>query len=446
MKKKKANWPYTRKLAVGFALIILAGSLILMLPIASREREWTSFLDALFTATSATCVTGLVVADTYQHWSLFGQLVILTLIQIGGLGFITIGAYISVLLKKKIGLRERTAIHESISTIEIAGVVRLVKRIIQGTLFFELIGAALLSVRFVPQFGAARGIYFGIFHSISAFCNAGFDLMGIREEYSSLVAYEGDVLVNLTIMGLIIVSGIGFLVWDDFGRNKFRFKKYLLHSKIMLVASGVLILSGAALFFLFERNGVLADMTVKEKILGALFASVSPRTAGFNTTDLGSMSDAARLLTMILMFIGGGSGSTAGGIKVTTAVVMLLMAGATIRSTPGVNIFGRRLEEDVVRRASAIVVYNITLILTVSMIILAIQRLPFTDVFMETFSAMGTVGLSTGITRSLLPASRVLIILLMYFGRLGSLTFALVFAQRKVVPPIQQPVEKIVVG
>lgn len=446
MKKKKANLPYTKKLAVGFALIILAGSLILMLPIASREREWTSFLDALFTATSATCVTGLVVADTYQHWSLFGQLVILTLIQIGGLGFITIGAYISVLLKKKIGLRERTAIHESISTIEIAGVVRLVKRIIQGTLFFELAGAALLAIRFVPEFGVARGIYFGIFHSVSAFCNAGFDLMGIREEYSSLMAYEGDVLVNLTVMGLIVVSGIGFLVWDDFSRNKFRFKKYLLHSKIMIVASGVLILSGAVLFFLFEQNGVLADMTVKEKILGSLFASVSPRTAGFNTTDLAGMSDAARLLTMILMFIGGGSGSTAGGIKVTTAVVMLLMAGATIRSTPGVNIFGRRLEEDVVRRASAIVVYNITLVLAVSMIILAIQPLPFTDVFMETFSAMGTVGLSTGITRSLLPASRVLIILLMYFGRLGSLTFALVFAQRKIVPPVQQPVEKIVVG
>lgn len=446
MKKKKANWTSTMKLAVGFAVIILAGSLLLMLPVASRGREWTPFLDTLFTATSATCVTGLVVADTYQHWSLFGQLVILTLIQIGGLGFITIGAYISVLLKKKIGLRERTAIHESISTIEIAGVVRLVKRIIQGTLTFELLGAVLLSIRFVPQFGLARGIYFGIFHSISAFCNAGFDLMGIREEYSSLVAYEGDVLVNVTIMGLIIVSGIGFLVWDDFSRNRFRFKRYLLHSKIMLVASGVLIVSGAVLFFLFEKDGVLADMTVKEKVLGALFASVSPRTAGFNTTDLTEMGDAARLLTMILMFIGGGSGSTAGGIKVTTAVVMLLMAGATIRSTPGVNIFGRRLEEDVVRRASAIVVYNITLILAVSMVILAVQPLPFTDVFMETFSAMGTVGLSTGITRSLLPVSRILIILLMYFGRLGSLTFALVFAQRKVVPPVQQPVEKIVVG
>lgn len=433
-------------LAVGFALIILAGTVLLMLPFSSRSGGWTSFLNALFTATSATCVTGLVVVDTYQHWSLFGQLVILLLIQVGGLGFITIGAYLSVLLKKKIGLKERTAIHESISTIEIAGVVRMVKRIVQGTLLFEGAGAALLSIRFVPQFGWVQGIWFGIFHSISAFCNAGFDLMGIREAYSSLTAYEGDVLVNLTIMGLILVSGIGFLVWDDFYRNKFHYKKYLLHTKIMLAATAVLVFGSAALFFVFEKNGLFSGMTMGQKVLGALFSAISPRTAGFNTTDLAGMSDASKLLTMLLMFIGGGSGSTAGGIKVTTAVVMVFTAAATIGRTQGVNIFGRRLEEDVVRRASAIVMYNGTLILVVSMIMLALQPLSFTDVFMETFSAMGTVGLSTGITRELLPASKVLLILLMYFGRLGSLTFALVFAQRRIVPPVQQPVEKIVVG
>lgn len=436
----------TGKLAAGFGLIILVGTLLLMLPFSSRSGSWTSFLNALFTATSATCVTGLVVVDTYQYWSLFGQLVILLLIQVGGLGFITIGAYLSVILKKKIGLKERTAIHESISTIEIAGVVRMVKRIVQGTLLFELIGAILLSVRFVPEFGWGRGIYFGIFHSVSAFCNAGFDLMGVREAYSSLTAYEGDVLVNLTIMGLILVSGIGFLVWDDFYRNGFHYKKYLLHTKIMLCASFVLVFGGALLFFIFENNGLFADMTVKEQVLGALFCSVSPRTAGFNTIDLAGLGNASKLLTMLLMFIGGGSGSTAGGIKVTTAVVMVLSAAATIGKTQGVNIFKRRLEEDVVRRASAIVMYNGILILTVSMIMLAIQPFSFTDVFMETFSAMGTVGLSTGITRQLLPVSEVLLILLMYFGRLGSLTFALVFAQRRIVPPVQQPVEKIVVG
>lgn len=446
MKKRLGNLNATGKLAVGFGLIILAGTFVLMLPFSSRSGSWTSFLNALFTATSATCVTGLVVVDTYQYWSLFGQLVILILIQVGGLGFITLGAYLSVILKKKIGLKERTAIHESISTIEIAGVVRMVKRIVQGTFLFELTGAVLLSIRFIPEFGWGRGIYFGIFHSVSAFCNAGFDLMGIREAYSSLTAYEGDALVNLTIMGLILVSGIGFLVWDDFYRNGFHYKKYLLHTKIMLAASFVLVFGGAILFYLFENNGLFAGMTLKEKALGALFCSVSPRTAGFNTTDLAGLGNASKLLTMLLMFVGGGSGSTAGGIKVTTAVVMVFTAVATIGKTQGVNIFKRRLEEDVVRRASAIVTYNGILILIVSMIILAIQPFSFTDVFMETFSAMGTVGLSTGITRQLLPVSKVLLILLMYFGRLGSLTFALVFAQRRVVPPVQQPVEKIVVG
>lgn len=446
MKKSKRKWSYTQMLSVGFGLIIFAGALLLMLPAASREGNWTPFLDALFTATSATCVTGLVVADTYQHWSLFGQLVILALIQTGGLGFITIGAYISVVLKKKIGLKGRTAIHESISTIEIAGVVRLVKKIIRGTFLFEMAGAVLLALRFIPEFGVLRGTYFGIFHSISAFCNAGFDLMGIREEYSSLVAYEGDVVVNLTIMGLIIIGGAGFIVWEDFLRNRFHFKKYLLHSKILLTASGILIAGGAVLYFLFEYNGLFADMTMKEKLLGSLFAAVTPRTAGFNTTDLGGMNNASRLLTMVLMFIGGGSGSTAGGIKVTTAVVMVLSAVTMIRRTPGVNIFGRRLDEDAVRRASAIMMCNLILIFLASLLIFAVQPLDFSDVFMETFSAMGTVGLSAGITRSLLPASRIAVILLMYCGRLGSLTFALVFAQRKAVPPVQQPVEKIVVG
>ncbi len=446
MKKMKKKGSYTRALAAGFGLIILAGALILMTPAASRSGQWTPFLDALFTAASATCVTGLVIADTYQHWNLFGQLVILLLIQIGGLGFITIGAYISVLFKKKIGLRGRTAIHESVSTLELAGVVRLVVQIMKGTFLFEMTGALLLSVRFVPQFGWARGIYFGIFHSVSAFCNAGFDLMGVREPYSSLCFYEGDVLVNLTVIALILLGGLGFLVWDDFWRNRFHFKRYMLHSKVVLAASGVLVAGGAVLFFLVERNGLFAGMSAKETALGALFAAVTPRTAGFNTTDLAKMGNAGRLLTMILMFIGGGSGSTAGGVKLTTAVVMVFSAWATIRRTPGVNIFGRRMEEDVIRRASAIVVCNFLLILAASLWIFAVQPLDFSDVFLETVSAMSTVGLSTGTTRLLLPASKAAVILLMYCGRLGSLTFALVFAQRRVVPPVQQPVEKIVVG
>lgn len=446
MKKIKKNRSYTRMLAFGFAVIILIGALLLTLPAASRGNVSTSFLDALFTAVSATCVTGLVVVDTYQHWSLFGQIVILLLIQVGGLGFITIGAYINVLLKKKIGLRSRTAIHESISTLEIAGVVRLVKKIIKGTLLFELGGALLLMIRFIPEFGVVRGIYFGIFHSVSAFCNAGFDLMGIREGYSSLTAYEGDVLVNLTIIALILIGGAGFLVWDDFLRNGFHFRRYMLHTKIMLSASAVLVFGGAALFGIFENNGLLAGLSLKEKALGALFLAVTPRTAGFNTTDVAGMSQASRLLNMLLMFIGGGSGSTAGGIKVTTFVVMVFSAAATIRRSYGVNLFGRRLEEDVIRRASAILMCNALLVLGASMLLLSLQPLEFTAVFTETISAMSTVGLSTGITRQLVPLSRLVLILLMYCGRLGSLSFALVFAQRDIVPPVRQPVEKIVVG
>lgn len=246
------------------------------------------------------------------------------LIQIGGLGFITIGSYIAVLLKKKIGLKEREAIHESVSTIELAGVVKLVRKIVMGTFAFELTGALLLSIRFVPQYGFWRGCYMGIFHAISAFCNAGFDLMGRNEAYSSLVAYEGDILVNLTIMALIIIGGAGFLVWDDIHRNRLNFKKYLLHTKIVLITTGILIFGGALLFYLMEKDNVLAGMNVRESILGSLFSSVTPRTAGFNSVDTAALKDSSKFLTMVLMFIGGSPGSTAGGVKVTTAVVMVL--------------------------------------------------------------------------------------------------------------------------
>ncbi len=444
--RKKRTMSYTRKLALGFAVIIFIGACLLSLPIATRSRTCMPFLDALFTATSATCVTGLVVADTWQNWSLFGQLVILALIQVGGLGFITIGSYIAVLLKKKIGLKERTAIHESVSTIELAGVVKLVRKIVAGTLTFELAGAVLLATRFVPRFGFVKGCYMGFFHAVSAFCNAGFDLMGIEEAYSSLVAFEGDVVVNLTVMALIVIGGAGFLVWDDLHRNKLHFRKYLLHTKIMLLASGILIIGGSVLFYLLEKDNVLAGMNGREQILGSLFGVVTPRTAGFNTVDTGALTEGGKFLTIILMFIGGGSGSTAGGVKVTTAVVMLLSMASMIRGTHGVNILDRRLEEDAVKRASTIVTLNIMLALAAVIILLAVQPLSLTDAMFEVFSAIGTAGMTTGITRSLHPLSRAVLILLMYCGRLGSLTFTLVFAGRKPEPPVKQPVEKIVVG
>lgn len=445
MKKQKRKMPQTRALALGFAAIILAGTLLLMLPFATRDGH-VSFLNALFTATSATCVTGLVVADTYQNWTLFGQLVILGLIQIGGIGFMTIGVYVAVLLKKKIGLKEREFLHESVSTLEVAGVVRLTKRIVQGTVFFELVGAVLLAIRFVPAKGVLKGTYYSIFHSVSAFCNAGFDLMGDTESYSSFVSYEGDVLVNLTLMALILIGGIGFIVWDDIYRNRLNFRRYLLHSKIVLLMTLFLTAAGTVLFLVVERGGVLSGMNGVERLMGAMFASVTPRTAGFNTTDVGAMTGAGKLLTILLMFIGGSPGSTAGGIKTTTFAVMILSALATIRNSYGTNIFRRRLEEDVIKRASTVFTINLSLAVTAAVILVALQPLPLEDVLVEVVSAISTVGMSSGITRELCSLSRVVIIFLMYCGRLGSLTFALSFARKKDVPPVQQPAEKIVVG
>lgn len=445
MKIIKSKMSTTRVLAIGFGVIILSGALLLCLPAASRQGN-VSFLNALFTATSATCVTGLIIADTYQNWTLFGQIVILSLIQIGGLGFITIAVYVSVLLKRKIGLKERESIHESVNTLEIGGVVRLVRFIIRWTFLIELTGAFFLSIRFIPSRGLWKGIYYGIFHSVSAFCNAGFDLMGDEQKYSSFVNYEGDIIINLTIMSLIVLGGLGFIVWDDVHRNKLHFKRYLLHSKIVITTTFVLILGGAVLFLIFENNYLFADMTIKEKILGALFSSVTPRTAGFNTVDSADLSNASKLLTMFLMFVGGSSGSTAGGIKTTSFVVVACFAAASVRRTQGANLFGRRLDDEAIKKASAVIFINLLLALTAAGIIYAVQVLPFEDVLFEVFSAIGTVGMSTGITRELHSVSKVVIIILMYFGRLGSLSFALMFAQRKIIAPVQQPVEKIVIG
>ena len=436
----------TQFIAYGFFCIILTGTLLLMLPFASRDGQSEPFLNCLFTATSASCVTGLVVADTWSQWSLFGQLVILTMIQIGGLGFITVGVFISIVLRRKIGLKERGLMMESVNTLQIGGVVRLAKKIIIGTCIFEGTGAVLLAIRFIPQFGFLRGLFYGIFHSISAFCNAGFDLMGGQTPYSSFVAYYDDWLVNLVIMSLIIIGGIGFIVWDDLSRNKLHFRKYMLQTKIVLVTTAILVFGGGLLFYLLERNHLLVGMNTSGKILTSLFSSVTARTAGFNTTDTAALTDGSKLLTIILMFIGGSPGSTAGGIKTTTLVVLLLCVHSNIKQTYGINIFGRRLENDAVKRAGTILTINLLLAVTASLAIMAIQPLGFSDILFETFSAIGTVGMTTGITRALHPVSRCIIILLMYCGRIGSLSFALAFVQSKRKPHVQQPAEAINIG
>ena len=436
----------TQIIALGFLGIILIGTFLLMLPIASRSGEATGFLTALFTATSATCVTGLVVVDTYCYWSFFGRCVILTLIQIGGLGFMTIGVFLAIFMKKNIGLRERGILQESMNTLQIGGIVKLVKKITIATFAIEGIGAVLLALRFVPEMGWLDGIGNGIFHSISAFCNAGFDLMGKKEEYSSLVAYSDDLLVSITIMLLIIIGGIGFVVWDDLQKKKWRVREYLLHTKIVLVFTTILLVGGAVLIFLFERKNLMADMGVKETILTSFFASVTARTAGFNTIDVAGMSVSSKIVTIVLMFIGGSPGSTAGGIKTTTFAVMLIVVWANLRNSHGCNIFKRRLEEEEIRKASIVVTINLLLAVAAIIAICGLQPFALEDVMLEVFSAIGTVGMSTGLTRELNGISRVIIILLMYSGRIGSMTFALSFTERKKVAPVQLPAEKIIIG
>lgn len=436
----------TQWIAVGFLIIILCGTGVLMLPVSSRGPGGTDFLSALFTATSATCVTGLVVVDTYQHWSLFGQLVILLMIQIGGLGFVTIGVTILVIMGRRIGLADRGLLKDSVNTLELGGIVRLAKLIVRGTLCIEGMGAVLLSLRFVPEFGFLEGIYYGIFHSVSAFCNAGFDLMGRFDAYVSLVRYEGDWLVNLTVTVLILTGGLGFVVWRDLQQNRFQWKKYTLHTKMVLTALAVLVTVPTVLFWLLERNNVLAGLDGSGQFLGALFAAVTPRTAGFNTTDVAGMTDAGKLLTMVLMLIGGNPGSTAGGVKTTTVMVLLCYIVSMIQRRDGVNIYGRRLESGMIEKAAVVFTLSLTMVVTAAFIICAVDRLPLTDVLLETFSAMNTVGMSTGITRQTGILSRMLLILLMYGGRIGSLSFALAFTDKRQKSGLRQPVERINIG
>lgn len=439
---------YVRIIAVGYMTVILIGTLLLLLPPATRAGESTGILTALFTATSATCVTGLVVVDTATHWTAFGQTVILLMIQIGGLGFMTLGVLIALILRRRISLRTRGILQESMNYMQLGGVIRLVKITFWGTFLFEGCGAVLLAVRFIPVFGIAKGILYGIFHSVSAFCNAGFDLMGgYSGKYSSFVEFHGDVLINCVLMALVILGGLGFFVWSDLKKNGCRWKRYMLHTKITLFTTVLLLVAGTILYFLFENDNLLAQMSGKDKFLAALFSSVTARTAGFNTIDTGGLTGASKLLTMLLMFIGGSPGSTAGGIKTVTALVLVAYVWSNLRESKGVNMFQRRLDDDVIRKASNVVVLSMLMAVVSVIFICFIQPyLPVEDVMFEVFSAIGTVGMSTGLTRDLSTASRIVIILLMYCGRIGSMSFALSFTERKKVAPVQFPVEKIMIG
>lgn len=445
-KKKYVKMSHVQIIALGFFLIIMTGAILLMLPISTQDGQGADFLEALFTATSASCVTGLIVRDTATYWSYFGQGVILTMIQIGGLGFMTIATMFFLILRKRVHLRGRELLTESINVSQVGGIMRLAKKIIFGTIFIEGAGALLLMLRFVPKYGA-EGIWMSVFHSVSAFCNAGFDLMGqFTGAYSSLTAFADDWLVSGVVMALIVIGGVGFIVWDDIITYRFSLKKYHLHSKIVLGMTSLLIFGGALMFFVVERNATGAGMSLNNQILAALFDSVTARTAGFNTVDTAGLSDAGKLITIMLMFIGGSPGSTAGGVKTTTIAVLLLYSFSYMRSDKSISVFGRTLEEDALRKASAVFFTNLSLVLVVTVLICSIQALPVIDIVFETFSAIGTVGMSTGITRELNDVSRVLIIFLMYCGRVGSLSFANALAGKRKTTPVRNAVEKITIG
>ncbi len=435
----------TQIIAFGFAIIILTGGVLLSLPIASRSGEGIPLINGIFTATSATCVTGLVLYDTWTQFSGFGQAVILLLIQIGGLGFMAVAILFALAFGRRIGLRERSLLAEAVSSTQVGGVVRLVRRMLIGTAIFETLGAVLLAIRFVPLFGTAKGIWLGVFHSVSAFCNAGFDLMGLRSPSTSLVTVQDDPLIIVTIAMLIIIGGIGFVVWNDLVDCHFRLCRLRLHTRAVLISTAVLITGGTLLFLYLERNGVFAGMTPGTQLLSAFFQSVTPRTAGFNSVDIASLSDASKFVTMLLMFIGAAPGGTGGGIKVTTMVVMAAAVMASMRNREEVSLWHFRLEDETQRRAF-IGTASYLAMTVCGVMVLCTQGQLFTAAMFECLSAIGTVGLTVGITPTLAPLSKVAIILLMYAGRVGSLTVFIAVARSNVGAKLRNPIGKIIVG
>ena len=437
---------------LGFAGVILLGALVLMLPIATVQRVWTPFHEALFTSTSAVCVTGLVVQDTGSYWSAFGQTVILLLIQIGGLGVITGAVTFLMLAGRNITLKERSAMQDAISAPAVGGIVRLTRFILRGTLIVELLGALALLPVFCRNYGL-RGVWMSVFHSVSAFCNAGFDILGRTDSlYPSLTAYAADplvnivimllTLVNIVIMLLIIVGGIGFLTWDDVCTHGLHLRRYRMQSKVILSATALLITIPAVLFYLTD----FADLPVGERILASLFQSVTPRTAGYNTVDLTEMTDASQAVTILLMLTGGAPGSTAGGMKVTTLAVLIANAIAAFRRREDLQLFHRRLETSTVRNAAAILLLYLGLTFAGAAVISTAEELPLGACLYETASAAGTVGLTLGLTPQLGVLSQSILILLMFFGRVGGLTLIYAAFSGHDMTYARYPKEMITVG
>lgn len=446
---QKFKLPASALVALSFFLLITVGTVLLCLPWATQSGE-VNFLNALFTATSASCVTGLAITGTATHWSYFGQAVILLLIQVGGLGFITIMSLFLLYVKKHSTLAQRKLVMQSAGSVDLASVKGLVKIILAGTAIFESAGAFLLSFAFVPVYGWGNGIWQAIFTSVSAFCNAGFTLTDANGVVSLCKPFMGNPLVILAVTLLIIVGGIGFFVWGDVVHHGVYIKRYSFHSKVVLTVTGILITVSWALFMAFEWNNpaTIGNEGVGTKILASLFMAVTPRTAGFASVDYAGMSSAGNTLTTVLMFVGGSPGSTAGGIKTTTLAVFVLSMVASARRREDINLFKRRFEADASHQASTIVCIYVLIAIASVMLISAVEGAAYTtdEVTFEVISAIATVGLSRGITASLMPFSKVVLVLLMFIGRVGGFTMMLVFASERKPVAISRVEDKVIIG
>lgn len=431
-------------LVLGFAAVILTGALLLTLPIASASGNSTSFIDALFTSTSAVCVTGLVVVDTGTHYSVFGQVVIMLLIQIGGLGFMTMATLFAFIIGKKIRLRERLIMQEALNQVTIEGVVRLARSVLLITAIIEGAAAVILAMRWIPEFGLTKGLYFGLFHAVSAFNNAGFDLFG---HFRSLTPYVSDFTVNIVISSLIILGGIGFTVIAEVISKK-NWRKFSLHTKSVLTITAILLVGGMISIFLLEYSNpkTLGTLGIGSRILASWFQSVTPRTAGFNSLDIASLRSATQFLIIILMFIGASPNSTGGGIKTSTVGVLFSTVWSNIRGNQDVELFERRLPKDVIFRSLTISLASLALVGFVTMLLSITEKADFLTILFETTSAFGTVGLTMGLTTKLSLIGKLAITLTMYAGRVGPVTIAFAMAQKQHKPIFHYAEEKIIVG
>jgi len=426
----------------GFISVIMIGTILLMLPFSSRAGVVTSFEDSLFTAVSAVCVTGLVVVDTASYWSFFGQAVIIVLIQIGGLGVITVASLMTMLAGRKIGLMQRQTMQNAISAPQVGGIVKLTRFIIKISFLVELMGAVLLMPVFVPEYGL-KGVWMSVFHSVSAFCNAGFDLMGDKSgKFSSLTSFSGNIYLGIVIALLIIVGGIGFITWQDIGEKKASFKEYRMQTKVILVTTAILVIVPTLIFYFTE----FSELPAGERFITSFFQAVTPRTAGFNTADLTKMTDVGQGMIMVLMLIGGSPGSTAGGMKTTTVAILYANTIAVFGNKSSANIFGRRIEDDVVKSASTILFMYVTFAMSAAAVISLIEGIPMETSLFETFSAIATVGLTLGVTPSLSVFSHLILVLLMFFGRVGGLTIIFAAFSNKDKSILKYPTESIIAG